>query len=402
MQEMNSESIFGQAMFAILRKSERDATPHAIHHKVASHLLLPQPSKTAFIYIYKLKNILHLIKYFQTNAMKNTTLFLLSVMTSAFVSCCGQNTNKGTLIVEAYSSYNNSDLPSTLSLTNQNSNYDSTIKYALDLIGLPNTDIEVETTPIFGAFSVINRQSQRRFFLYSPTFFDSVYKVTQTNYAILGICFHELAHHFYRHPLKPSNASHFYEKQADRYSGFELAIIGATLEQSLAAMNNIEVLGGKVTASHSHPDKASRLAEIEKGYIDARIKIFKDSSFIKLDSIFKMQELMYALYENKSFSEIQEMSYSNDSLVAYSDKAIKKSKSIQVYSFYGELIYLTTDKKVKLLDSEQTIGDVLQPNLKLQEKILNLDGVKFYLEQDKIYSVNPDGFKLEVGNKITN
>ena len=348
-----------------------------------------------------LKNILHLTFKYQ-QPIKQASLFLLSVTIITFTSCCGQISNKDTLVIEAYSSYNNTVFPSTLTLTEQNSNYDSTISYALGLIGLPKTDIEIETTPTFGAYSVINRQSQRRFFIYNPTFFDSVYKVTQTNYAILGICFHEFAHHFYRHPLKPTNASHFYEKQADRYSGFELAIIGATLEQSLAAMNNIEVLGGNVNATSSHPDKASRLAEIKKGYIDARIKIFKDSSFIKQDSIFKMQEFMYALYNSKSFSAIEEMSYNADSIVVYSNKAIKKSNSKQVYLFYGELIYLTKDQKVQLLDCEQSIGEVLQPNPKLQSKVLNLDGVKFYLEEDKIYSVNPDGFKLEVGNKIFN
>ena len=320
-----------------------------------------------------------------------------SLAVALIISCCGQNASKDTITVEAYSSYNNTALPTTLDVTGLHTNYDSTINYAMNLLGLPDIDIEVATTNDFGAFSVINRQSQRRFFVYSPAFFDSVYKVTQTNFAIQSICFHELAHQFYRHPLKPSYASHLYEKQADRYSGFEMAIIGATLEQSLIAMKNF----GNDAETQTHPDKASRLAEIEKGYIDARIKIFKDSSYIKQDSIFKTQELIYALYEDKSFNDIKSMTYSDDSIAAYSNKAINKVKTKQVYSFYGELIYLTNDKKIKLASNEQKIGEVLQPNPNLQSKILNLDGVKFYLEQDKIYSVNPDGFKLEVGNKIS-
>lgn len=342
------------------------------------------------------------IKFLKTKSMRNISLFFLFVVTITCLSCGGQNSVIENLVIDAYSSYNNTVLPSTLSLKNKNSNYDSTINFALELIGLPNTDIEIKTTPSFGAYSVINKQSQRRFFLYNPTFFDSVYKVTQTNFAILGICFHELAHHFYRHPLKPTNASHFYEKQADRYSGFELAIIGATLEQSLAAMNNIELLGGMATSTPSHPDKANRLAEIEKGYIDARIKIFKDSSFIKRDSIFNTNELIVALYENKSFSADWEMKNSIDRDIAYPWKAIKKSNSKELYIFYGELIYFTQDKEIKLLDSEQSIGIVLQPNLNLQSKVLSLDGVIFYLEEDKIYSVNPGGFKLQVGNIIKN
>jgi len=54
-------------------------------------------------------------------------MFLSPLMITTIVSCCGQNTDKDTLNVEAYSSYNNSSLPTVLSLTNQETNYDSLI-----------------------------------------------------------------------------------------------------------------------------------------------------------------------------------------------------------------------------------------------------------------------------------
>lgn len=329
----------------------------------------------------------------------NITFFFLITLT--IFSCNGQNSHNLDIYIEAYSSYNNSTLPPTLSLSKATTKYDSLINYSMKSIGLPDTDIEIATTRSFGAYSVINRQSQRRFFLYSPAFFDTVYDVTQTNFAILGICFHELAHHFHRHPLKPSYASHIYEKQADRYSGFALALIGATLEQSLAAMNNIERLGGTAIQTHSHPDKESRLAEIEKGYIDARITIFKDSSFIERDNIFKMQELLLALQNNKSFIDLKSIENLSDAIDVYSEKAIKEYKTDDIYSFYGELIYFSSDNKIKLSLNNQNIGEIIKPNPNLNTAILSLDGVKFYLEEDKIYSINPDGFKLEVGVKLT-
>jgi hypothetical protein len=328
------------------------------------------------------------------NCMLLTLLFLNTVITS----CNGQNNLKESIVVEAYSSYTGSTMPSTIEVTSSISNYDSTINYTLNLIGLPNSDIEIETTPTFGAFSIINRLNQRRFFVYCPSFLDSVFKVTQTDFAILSICFHELAHQFYRHPLKPSYASHIYEKQADRYSGFEMAIIGATLEQSLLAMKFF----GNDSETPTHPDKLSRLAEIGKGYIDARLKIFKDSSYIKQDSIFKMKELMSSVYEDKSFSEIQSIKHSSKRINEYSNNELKKSNTKQIYNFYGELIYLTEDMQIRILSNNQCIGNVLQPNPNLKTIILNLDGVKFYLDEGKIFSVNPDGFKLEVGNKIFN
>jgi hypothetical protein len=330
--------------------------------------------------------------------MKLSIIPILLLAIGTINSCSGQNSNIDTITFEAYSSYNNTTLSSPINVSSLPKKYDSTINYALGYLGLPNIDIEVVTTNDFGAFSLINRQTLRRFFVYNPAFFDSVYQVTQTNYAILSICFHELAHQFYRHPLKPSYASHLYEKQADRYSGFAMAMIGATLKQSLIAMQKF----GNDSISPTHPDIASRLYQIEKGFIDARIKIFKDSSYIKQDSILKMQELMYVYNENIAFSENQGMEYSSDTVYAYLKKAKKKSKSKVIYTFYGDLIYLTSDNEIKLLSNNKSIGDVLQPNPKLKSKILNLEGVKFYLEQNKIYSLNPDGFKMEIGNKITN
>ncbi|MFN7611070.1 MAG: hypothetical protein ACK5QX_09085, partial [bacterium] len=68
--------------------------------------------------------------------MRNLEMFLSPLMITTIVSCCGQNTDKDTLNVEAYSSYNNSSLPTVLSLTNQETNYDSLINNALELIGL--------------------------------------------------------------------------------------------------------------------------------------------------------------------------------------------------------------------------------------------------------------------------
>ena len=45
-QKMKRTVIFGQAVFAILRKSKREATPHTKPTQVASHLLLPQRTKS--------------------------------------------------------------------------------------------------------------------------------------------------------------------------------------------------------------------------------------------------------------------------------------------------------------------------------------------------------------------
>ena len=286
-------------------------------------------------------------------------------------------------------------MPTNIFLTNQKTNYEKIINEAQEIIGLPNTDIEIETTNEFGAFSVINRLSQRRFFVYSPAFFDSVYSVTNTNFAIMSICFHELAHQYYRHPLKPNNASHIYEKQADTYSGYQMCLSHATLEQALLAIQNF----GTEQETETHPDKASRIAAITSGYINARIKVFHDTTYREIYKTLKSNELMFALYDTKSMEEIESMSYSKDTVAAYTKKVFKKSKTKQLYTLYGELIYFTNDNKINLYTNNKVIGKIL-PTSNATEKMLSLDGVQFHLENNIITSVNPDGSKLEVGQKL--
>ncbi|MDL2143862.1 hypothetical protein QQY79_15145 [Flavobacterium tructae] len=311
-------------------------------------------------------------------------------------SLCNGQISRDTLEIVAYSSYNNTILPNTVFVYNQSSKYDSIINNSLELLGLPNTDIAIKTTNDFGAFSVINRKNQNRTFLYSPAFFDSIYSVTNTNMAIMSVCFHELAHQFYRHPLKPTSASHIYEKQADRYSGYQLCIIGATLDQALQAIQHF----GNDLENETHPSRESRITEITRGYIDAKIKIFKDSTFYEMDRNLKSNELKLAIQNDKSASEVRNINKSVNKSASYEKTASKKSKTKQIYTLYNELIYFTSDNKIKLLSNNEIIGKIIIINRNLTIKCLDLEGVTFQLENKSIFSINPDGSKLEVGIKI--
>ena len=50
---MKQQYNFGQAVFAIFRKSKRESTQHTSQHTVASHLLLPQRTKTVDTIVIK-------------------------------------------------------------------------------------------------------------------------------------------------------------------------------------------------------------------------------------------------------------------------------------------------------------------------------------------------------------
>jgi hypothetical protein len=323
--------------------------------------------------------------------MQNWKFLFFIIVLQLYISCNRDFKDKP-IQVSSYSSYNASVLDQQLTIIKGHKRYDSLIVHSLQLVGLPNTDIEIAKTYRYGAFSVIEQPSQRRFFLYSPSFFDSVRTKTGTDLAILSICFHELAHQFYRHPLKPGNASRIYEKQADRYSGYQMCLTHATLEQALLAMQSF----GNDLATYSHPDKNSRLLEIAQGYCEAKLNVFKDSSYLRVYRNLKSFELT-KIKENMFF-EKNNIKSLTDTIGGFENET-KSYDSRQNYLLYGEQIYITSDNEIKLYSNNELIGKAVQSSSGFPVE-LNLDGVKFYLEGDKrIYSKNPDNTKLEVGMK---
>ncbi|RYF75442.1 MAG: hypothetical protein EOO39_06935, partial [Cytophagaceae bacterium] len=67
------------------------------------------------------------------------------------------------------------------------------------------------------------------------------------------------------HTLASGGNSHQKELEADRFSGFVLHQLGATLDESLIAIKTI----GSMSASASHPGRMARLDAIRKGWTEA-------------------------------------------------------------------------------------------------------------------------------------
>jgi hypothetical protein len=105
-----------------------------------------------------------------------------------------------------------------------------------------------------------------RFILYNQEFMLRVKKVTNTDWSAISIMAHEIGHHLQGHTLLPGGSRPNIELEADKYSGFILQKMGATLEQAKAAMSSIASEQG----SETHPGKQARLAAITNGWIEAR------------------------------------------------------------------------------------------------------------------------------------
>ncbi len=106
-----------------------------------------------------------------------------------------------------------------------------------------------------------------RYILYNQQFMDRVRGTTGTDWAAISILAHELGHHLQGHTLYSEGEAHEKELEADQFSGFILARMGATAEQAQAALRTIASESG----SDSHPPKSARLAAIYNGWRQARM-----------------------------------------------------------------------------------------------------------------------------------
>ncbi|HUP12434.1 MAG TPA: hypothetical protein VM187_09490, partial [Niastella sp.] len=83
-----------------------------------------------------------------------------------------------------------------------------------------------------------------------------------TKWASISVLAHEMGHHYRNHVVSGGGSTPPKEIEADYFSGYVMAKLGATSAEARAAMEQI----ASPRASASHPAKADRLAAIAKGW----------------------------------------------------------------------------------------------------------------------------------------
>jgi len=102
----------------------------------------------------------------------------------------------------------------------------------------------------------------QRWIVYDNHFLENIDSYASTKWASISIMAHEMGHHYYNHVMSGQGSTLPSEIQADAFSGYLLNRLGATLDQSIAAMSKIS----PDKASSTHPGKADRLTAITKGW----------------------------------------------------------------------------------------------------------------------------------------
>lgn len=101
-----------------------------------------------------------------------------------------------------------------------------------------------------------------RWIVYDNNFLESIDAYAKTKWASISIMAHEMGHHYYDHVVSSSGSTIPKELEADAFSGFLMAKMGATKEQSIAAISTI----ASERASNTHPAKRDRINAISQGW----------------------------------------------------------------------------------------------------------------------------------------
>jgi len=132
-------------------------------------------------------------------------------------------------------------------------------------------------------------KGRKRYIAYNAQFIAKIQNTTNTDWAAISILAHEIGHHLLGHTLKYKHNPGD-ELAADRYSGFILYQMGATLEDAKAAME----VAGSETGTDRHPPKKARLEAIADGWLEGQalegiVAIDDSSYFRRTDDRFTMQ-----------------------------------------------------------------------------------------------------------------
>ncbi len=105
----------------------------------------------------------------------------------------------------------------------------------------------------------------RRIIVYDPILFNFADARSGEYWTSMSILAHEIGHHLSGHTLSNSGSNLSDELVADRFSGFVLYKMGATLDQALQA---IQLLGSDYKST-THPARSDRINAIAAGWNEA-------------------------------------------------------------------------------------------------------------------------------------
>jgi hypothetical protein len=168
-----------------------------------------------------------------------------------------------TITVQSGCNYNRSMVNSTVDYHLPGQRAQIQVKNILKYAGLP-ANFDLYESEISNAVAFV--YGNKRIIMYDERLLDLVDNSSNSYWSSMSILAHEIGHHLSGHTLgNDQHSSYKSELEADRFSGFVLQKMGASLSQAQHAM---AVLGSE-SSSSSHPPRLIRLEEIRNGWEEA-------------------------------------------------------------------------------------------------------------------------------------
>lgn len=189
----------------------------------------------------------------------------LAILFPFFVLCALQGFSYGqtAISVDACCSFDGMQFKEQIYSFNSDKEAEDAVKRILKYAGLqPNFETRAANVP--NAMAAI--KERKRYILYNQSFMEEMKTQTKTEWAAISILAHEIAHHLQGHTIEADGSAPTLELEADKYSGFILQRMGATLKESCAAMEKF----GSEKSSPTHPGKRDRLLAIRNGWQEGK------------------------------------------------------------------------------------------------------------------------------------
>jgi hypothetical protein len=173
--------------------------------------------------------------------------------------------------------------------------------------GIP-MNFEVYSANIENAVATIIKN--KRYIIYDPKLLKFADRNSNSYWNSMSILAHEIGHHLSGHTMKNDIDSHKRELEADKFSGFILFKMGASVEQ---ATYTISVLGSEED-SNSHPSKYKRIEAIKNGWNEANSQLNKSAIPPSNEFNNEIVGLEFTIEDFYSKEEIIENNYEIDEL----------------------------------------------------------------------------------------
>lgn len=150
-----------------------------------------------------------------------------------------------------------------------NQHAEEVVDKILRQVGLLRNFVVVECPNTENCFATV--VDGQRYIVYDGAFMKRVESATNTDWSAISIVAHEIGHHLQGHTIDGKGARPQKELEADRFSGFVMQRLGASLDETLVAIRTL----GDDKPTYSHPAKAVRVQAIQEGWNDAAGIILK-------------------------------------------------------------------------------------------------------------------------------